>query len=155
MMLHDRQTCSQPIPTLPVPSRSMVAWVRFDAFACGLLHRLGLLRAWYAVARLALRACPPLARLAAPLRPVVLEPSLPGGPDPLPVAGHGDRVVLLERGMVFGGDLHDGDRCVSAPAAGDLLAAPRLRTRVRRTVLLDGRPAHTVTIGWRLVRWGR
>ncbi len=155
MMLHDRQTCSQPIPVLPVPSRAMVAWVRFDNFVCNVLRRLGLLRAWYAVARLALAACPPLARLVAPLRPVVLEPSLTGGLDPLPVAGHGDRVVLLERGMAFGGDLHDGDRCASAPAAGDLLAAPRMRTRVRRSVVLDGRCVHTVTVGWRVVRWGR
>jgi len=155
MIIHDRQTCSQPIPVLPVPSWVMVAWVRLDAFACGLLRRLGLLRAWYAVARLALAACPPLARLVAPLRPVVLEPSLTGGPDPLPVAGHGDRVVLLERGMVFGGDIHDGDRCNHVPAGSDMLPAPRLRTRVRRSVVLDGRCVHTVTIGWRVVRWGR
>ena len=155
MMTHDRQTCSQPIPVLPVPSRAMVTWVRLDALACAALRRLGLLRAWYAVARFALAACPPLARLVAPLRPVVLEPSLTGGPDPLPVAGHGDRVVLLERGMVFGGDIHASDRCASAPAAGDLLAPPRLRTRVRRSVVLDGRCVHTVTVGWRVVRWGR
>lgn len=155
MLTHDRQTCAQIIPVLPVPSRAMVAWVRIDDLACRALRRLGLLRAWYAVARLALAVCPPLARLVAPLRPAVLEPSLTGGADPLPVAGPGGRVRTVGRGMVFGGDIHSSDRCATASAEGALLDPPRIRTYVRRSVVLDGRCVHTVTVGWRAVRGGR
>ena len=149
MMLHDHQTCSQPIPTLPVPSRAMVAWARFDNAACNVLRGLGLLRAWYAVARLALTACPPLARLVAPLRPVVLVPSLTGG-EVIPLRDG----RLMTRGMVFGGDTHASDVC-SVSAVGVLLAPPRIRTRVRRSVVMDGRCIHTVVVGWRAVRGGR
>lgn len=141
--------CYEPCPRTPRPSFAMVAWIRIEALATAAMSALGLLRPWYALARLALRLCPPLARLVAPLRPVVLEPSLSGGGEPVPVSG--DRVV--QRPQCAGGDIHDHDRCTPVGPIGDILQPARVFQRYRRRVVGDA--IIDSSRGWHARRWGR
>lgn len=120
----------------------LTAWQLFEAVAVGLLARARLLAAWYAVAGLVLRACPPLARAVRPLRAAVLSPSLTGGEGNAPVPLRDGRV--LRRGMFFGGAAHDAD--------GSECARPgRLRIVIRCT---RPRPRHVAIIsrGWHMFR---
>ena len=137
---HPLAACDDPVvgPT-PAPP-PLTRWQGFDAAACRVLARLGLLRAWYAVASSVLRRCPTLARLVHNLRTTVLVPSRTGAPDPLPCAGG----VLLERGMCFGGAFHADDEC----------ARPQQTVTVRTARRRASRPRHVeITVrGWRMIR---
>lgn len=126
------------------------AWMRVALWWCGL--------AWWPLLRWARRgpdgsaprrALAWVARVAPWAFRAVLVPRVTGG-DVIPLRDG----RTLERGQAFGGDIHASDQC--APARGlSILGPPRLRTRVRRSVVLDGRCVHTVTVGWRAVRSGR
>ena len=125
-------------------------WALFALWWCGL--------AWWPLLRWARRgpdgsaprrALAWVARVAPWAFRAVLVPRVTGG-DVIPLRDG----RTLERGQAFGGDIHASDQC--APARGlSILGPPRLRTRVRRSVVLDGRCVHTVTVGWRAVRSGR
>lgn len=119
----------------------LTAWQLFEAVALGLLARSRLLGAWYAVAGLVLRLCPPLARLVAPLRVSVLSPSLTGGEGdaPIPLRGGG----VLRRGMIFAGDTCD--------AAETECARPEQRLIVLR-YRRHARHIAIIARGWHMIR---
>ena len=148
-MPHRLATCNDPTPTAPPPR--LRRWDRFEAAAVRALTSLRLLRAWYAVARVALRLCPRLARLVAPLQRSVLVPRLTGGGPGIPVSGG----LTLGTPMVFGGDFHDGDECDMRNPGGELLPPPRAVARVRRYKHWSGRVFMEVQVGWMLRRGGR
>lgn len=142
-------TCNDPTASYPLPTPTR--WDRFEAAAVAVLTALQLLRAWYAVARLVLRACPPLARAVVPLARSVLVPSLSGGGPGLPVKGG----AQVGRPMAFGGDTHEGDECDYRNPGGELLPPPRAVARFRRTRHWSGRAVMDVQVGWMYRRGGR
>lgn len=119
----------------------LTAWQLFETLAVGLLARVRLLAAWYAVAGLVLRACPPLARAVLPLRTAVLSPSLTGGEGDAPIPLRDGRV--LRRGMFFGGPALDehGSECARPERTATLL---RFRRRARHVEL--------IARGWHMMR---
>ena len=137
---HPLAACDDPVvgPT-PAPP-PLTRWQRFDAAACSVLARLGLLRAWYRLSGFILVLSPVLARLVAPLRTTVLVPRRTGAPDPLPCAGG----VLLERGMCFGGAFHADDECARPQHTVTVCTARRRASRPRHVEI-------TVR-GWRMIR---
>lgn len=149
VMRNLHSTCNDPSPTVPAPEPTR--WDRFEFAAVAVLASLRLLRAWYFVARLALRACPPLARAVVPLSRSVLVPSISGGGIGLPVKGGGH----VGRPMAFGGDIHDGDECDLRNPGGELLPAPHAVARFRRTRHWSGRAIVDAQVGWMLRRGGR
>lgn len=143
-------TCNDPSLTDPPPPEP-TRWDRFEFAAVAVLASLRLLRAWYFVARLVLRACPPLARAVVPLSRSVLVPSLSGGGLGLPVKGGGQ----VERPMAFGGEVHACNECDDRRPSTVLLPEPHAVARFRRTRHWSGRAVMDVQVGWALRRGGR
>lgn len=150
-------TCDE-CPAPPSVSRARLTWARLETVAVRVLSALGLLRAWYGLASAVLRACPPLARLVAPLRPVVLVPSVTGG-EVVPVPTRDGRVVPRHTGMAFGADedghptdVHAGDECADGFGAS-AHPPPVVRRRLRGR--WNGRHIEGMVRGWHAVRGGR